>query len=520
VTSRRGRYDEWAAMQRRDESGCIAWPYRSVPPAYLDDADRARIDAGNGDPFEIEVRKRELETGMAGAMVPGGLIAIPVDLAYDGSHTTRRTFPQVRDLRASATGDDVSAGQSVAVPNPYQESIPPSAAVSELPGEAKWVDVIIGGVIVGRMVPAAPMDKPESWRGGTGPVYMSDIIAAMNNPYAGACSYHEERRERNQAARQPHRYARFRFPPAAVIGVTSTARLRLVPPAAGDHGDGGPSTASAVAEHLAHCRLRGLSEETIRQRQQNLDRLAAFLDPVKLLDATPDHLMSWRRSLDGKAAATVAVYVSHISEFYFFAMKHHLTRGDPAEGIPVPKVPRRLPRPIGEEALMHCLVHASPRARIWLVLAGWAGLRAKEVALLRGENVWLAADPPVILVTSDATKGIRERTVPVSSFVAAELRLAGLPATGPCFRKADGGPVPPNLVSRVCNRHLHELGIADTYHALRHRFGTGVYRASHDLRAVQELLGHSSPSTTAGYAAWDRTEAAEAVEALPVPPAG
>ncbi len=60
--------------------------------------------------------------------------------------------------------------------------------------------------------------------------------------------------------------------------------------------------------------------------------------------------------------------------------------------------------------------------------------------------------------------------------------------------------------------------IAATLHQLRHRFATAAYQAAGgDLRLVQELLGHRSPVTTAGYAAYDQAAAAAAVEAIPAP---
>lgn len=226
--------------------------------------------------------------------------------------------------------------------------------------------------------------------------------------------------------------------------------------------------------------------------------------------------MAWRSGLE-LAPATVAVYVSHVQMFYAWAYATGLLPADPAANIPVPKVPRRLPRPISEDDLTAALESASLRVRTWLVLAGWSGLRAKEIARLRGENVKLRADQPVILVASDATKGIRERVVPLSRFVVAELSVAGLPLRGLAFRKADGNPVPANLVSKLCNQHLHDCGIPATLHQLRHRFGTQVYHVRRDLRATQELLGHASPATTAIYAAYDNAEAAADVEALPVP---
>ena len=270
-----------------------------------------------------------------------------------------------------------------------------------------------------------------------------------------------------------------------------------------------------VAAHLSFLSMKGLSASTIRHREQQLTRLREFLG-FPLEAATHADLMTWREFLD-QANSTIAVYASHVMMFYRWGYATGLIAADPAATLPVPKVPRRLPRPISEDDLAEAVDSASRRVRIWLVLAAWEGLRAKEISGLRGENVKLRAARPIILVASDATKGMRERAVPLSGFAIAELAYAGLPLRGLCFRKADGNPVPPNLVSKLCNQHLHDCGIPATLHQLRHRFGTQVYHVRRDLRATQELLGHSSPSTTAIYAAYDNAEAAADVEAIPAP---
>lgn len=63
--------------------------------------------------------------------------------------------------------------------------------------------------------------------------------------------------------------------------------------------------------------------------------------------------------------------------------------------------------------------------------------------------------------------------------------------------------------------YLAGLGISATMHQLRHRFGTMAYEACQDIRVVGELMGHSSPSVTAGYVAYSKAEAKRAVLALP-----
>lgn len=273
------------------------------------------------------------------------------------------------------------------------------------------------------------------------------------------------------------------------------------------------------AAHLAWLRMRRLSPHTVYDRSRVLHRLRLAL-PVPLLEATEDDLAVWRESLNHLSGHAIATYCGHAQQFYRWAAAEGLIAASPAEHLAMPSRPRRLPRPIGEGDLMAALAGAPPRVRPWLVLAGWCGLRAREIAYLRREDICDRNCPPVLMVTERAAKGGRERIVPLSVFVLAELGAARLPSHGWAFRRADGqsGPNQPWVVSRLSNEALREAGSAATLHQLRHRFATQAYRAGHDLRTVQELLGHASPATSAGYAAWDRAEAAATVESLPCPP--
>lgn len=271
-----------------------------------------------------------------------------------------------------------------------------------------------------------------------------------------------------------------------------------------------------VAAHLRFIRLLGLTEGTIYSRARALHRMARAI-PGELASATAEDLYRWRASLTISDGAVVH-YVSHAKEFYGWLVREGIRLDNPATDIPVPKTRRGLPRPISDADLAFAIATADERVRPWLILAAWCGLRAKEVALLRWENVLDTAAPPVLLVASDATKGHRERAIPLHEFAAAELAALRGRRTGYVFPRYDGRPGPnqPWLVSQLANRHLHACGSAATIHRLRHWFGTQTYRASRDLRVVQELMGHAEPSTTAGYAAYDRPEAASAVNALPV----
>jgi integrase len=274
-----------------------------------------------------------------------------------------------------------------------------------------------------------------------------------------------------------------------------------------------------LGRHLRHLKLRGRVDAYIYARRRILTRLAETAGKP-LLDITTDDLATWRETL--RLTPDAIVYtVSHVKEFYRWAVQEDLIEASPAERIPSPRRVSRLRRPIAEADLMIALRAASPRIRLMLILAAWAGLRAQEIAYLRRESVMEQADPAVILITWHTGKGRRERIVPLAPFVVAELAAAGLPRSGYVFPRPDrlAGPVQPWNVSQTCNGFLHDHGITATLHQLRHRFGTMTYRASHDLLAVQQLLGHTSPTTTAIYAAYDNSSAIAAVTALPIPPA-
>jgi integrase len=164
------------------------------------------------------------------------------------------------------------------------------------------------------------------------------------------------------------------------------------------------------------------------------------------------------------------------------------------------------------------LAGAPPRVRSILALAALAalaGLRASEIALLDRADVLDSAVPPVLLVMDG--KGGHQRVVPLAVELVEVLRADGLPASGPLFAKRDGRPIHRARVSGLASEYLRELGVTGTLHSLRHWFATELYRQSNDLRLVQEMLGHASPSTTAGYAAWSPGKAATVIATLEIP---
>lgn len=258
-------------------------------------------------------------------------------------------------------------------------------------------------------------------------------------------------------------------------------------------------------------RSSNYSPNTIYSRGRALVRFrrATGSDP---LTVTEDQMIGWWTNLK-LSPSSRACELAAIRGYCKWAVKHGLIETDPTRLIDRPRLPRRVPRPIEEASLAMALAHAPRDVLVILCLAAFCGLRAGEISALQ----WSEVRPETLLLHG---KGNKERIVPLHPL--SKQALEQLPGRHRGFvlerRDRNGGPVPPHLVSQWANRYLHGLGISDTLHQFRHRFGTLTYQLSNgDLRMVQDLLGHASPTTTAGYAMWDTRRAAFVTSQLPTP---
>ncbi len=271
-----------------------------------------------------------------------------------------------------------------------------------------------------------------------------------------------------------------------------------------------------VAAFSRHRKLRNLSPMA-SYRYRTI--VAAFGRDIgkSLLDATHVDIEQWLepRKISPRTRSS---YITYLSSFYKWALLEELTDRNPTLRVVRPKLPELLPRPIASPDLAVALEMADPRMRAMLCLGAYEGLRAHEIAKVAVEDLQLYLDPPLLRVLG---KGRKERVVPLAQETELALRNHGLPRRGPIFPSHDGCvcPMRPGTITKNVAAFLRSLGIDATCHQLRHWFGTEVYAQSQDLRAVQDLLGHSSPVTTARYTKVRPSAGAAVVRALSARPA-
>ena len=234
-------------------------------------------------------------------------------------------------------------------------------------------------------------------------------------------------------------------------------------------------------------RAGGVSDATVKLRITYVRAMLVELgDPPSI---TAAGLASWLARPGWKPNTRRVAQVS-ARTFFHWALDAGLIEADPSRSLRSVTVPRGLPRPAPEDAIEAALAEADETLRLAILLAAFAGLRRAEIARLHADDI--AADS--ILVTG---KGGHKRRVPIAGRLVAPLaavRLRGGWAF-PSPRRL-GQPVRPDTIGEMLSKVLPE-GFSG--HTLRHRFGTQVYRGSHDIRATQQLLGHASIATTQLY---------------------
>jgi integrase/recombinase XerC len=286
-----------------------------------------------------------------------------------------------------------------------------------------------------------------------------------------------------------------------------------------------PALRAAMVEWLSHLRgLDGAAENTLKAYGADVTDWLAFLarhhggteGRRAAAGASQSDLRAWMADVRarGVSARSLARSLSAVKGFTAWLADREGVDATATLSARAPKYRRKLPRPLSEDAARDMMETVGDDARMpWIAARDTAvitllygcGLRISEALGLMGAAHPL---PEVLRITG---KGGKMRLVPVIPAAAeAVARYAALcpfdlTRDAPLFRGARGGALNPRLIAAAMERARNRLGLPATAtpHALRHSFATHLLTAGGDLRAIQELLGHASLSTTQAYTAVD-----------------
>ncbi len=296
-----------------------------------------------------------------------------------------------------------------------------------------------------------------------------------------------------------------------------------------------PALSAALADWLDTERaLKGAAENTITAYRADVAGFLSFmtthqgdtlgLAPIARISVTD--MRSWMAHERGAGvgARSLARKLSAVKTFYRWLSRREGFEPTAVLSTRSPKYTRKLPRPLAEDAARAMIDTVELQARDgWIAARDVAvvtllygcGLRISEALSLTGADYPL---PQPLRITG---KGGKERIVPVIAAardaVADYVQLCPYPAEAdaPLFRGARGGALNARLIQKVVAQSRMQLGLPATAtpHAMRHSFATHLLNKGGDLRAIQELLGHASLSTTQAYTAVDTARLLEVYQA-------
>ena len=272
----------------------------------------------------------------------------------------------------------------------------------------------------------------------------------------------------------------------------------------------GAALAAQYLDALRH--QRRLSAATLTNYGHALKLLFGLLGEMTLAEVEPAQVRRFVAVLHsrGFAARSLALMLSAWRGFFHWLVRHRGFKSNPVLGVRAPKAARPLPKALSVEAAQR-LLEAEPqgvqlvRDAAMFELLYSSGLRLAELIALNVDDGRLDLAQGEVTVTG---KGSKTRTVPVGAKARAALaawlntraRLAA-PGERALFVGGRGRRIAATVVNARLRAWAQSRGLSQRVHPhmLRHSFATHVLQSSQDLRAVQELLGHASISTTQVY---------------------
>jgi integrase/recombinase XerC len=298
-----------------------------------------------------------------------------------------------------------------------------------------------------------------------------------------------------------------------------------------------PDVAAEVARWLGHLGAeRRMSAKTVEAYERDVRQFLSFMaehlggkpklrDLARLTPQDVRAFMAARRTA-GTSSRSLMRALAGVRSFTRYLERSGKGQVAALAAVRAPKVAKTLPKPLPIADAMRVPdveLRAGEEREPWifardaavLALLYGSGLRISEALGLTRGRAPLPDQGDVITVTG---KGKKQRMVPVlpqvAQLIADYIALCPyeLPDDGALFVGARGGPLSPRIVQLVMERLRGALGLPDTAtpHALRHSFATHLLARGGDLRAIQELLGHASLSTTQIYTAVDTERLLEA----------
>lgn len=237
------------------------------------------------------------------------------------------------------------------------------------------------------------------------------------------------------------------------------------------------------------------AEHDRRRSPNTLARYRAVLDQIDHPEtATREQIETWWATRYDAAPATRENELACLRSFYRWATRFDHRTDDPTRRLDPPKVPNRVPRPIGESdlgRLLGPLTDDAPDLRRAIALGAYAGLRVSEAAGLDWAHLDLDAHRLYV-----RGKGAKQRVTGLSPVLLDKL----LPATGGNVVTAGGAPYSAATLQRRVNRLMARCGIPHTFHDLRKRGATLAMAKVGQPQAVAQAFGWASLQTVTHYA--------------------
>lgn len=273
-----------------------------------------------------------------------------------------------------------------------------------------------------------------------------------------------------------------------------------------------------IEEYFAYLAIeRGASPLTIDAYSKDLSIYRDFLDTrgkTTLERIERDDILAFQKSLldQGSAISTIERRLSAVKGLHRFALRENYVKADPAQAIPLPKKPARLPDVLSIDQISTLLdsidtstIIGKRDAAILEVLYG-CGLRVSELVNLDRAQVLI--EDGFLRVFG---KGSKERMVPISGIafdrmveylndVRPELVNPNAPANDALFLNARGGRLSRQSIHKIVANAGLSIGVKNLHpHTLRHSFATHLLEGGADLRSIQDMLGHADIATTQIY---------------------